>query len=333
MKARLQRLLEHAWYQPSAWTLPLVPLSGLTALVARRRLARHRRLRQNPPVPVIVVGNITVGGTGKTPLVAALVAEAYARGYRPAVISRGYRAHPPAFPWTVDVDNAADIAGDEPLLLARETGAPVIIDPDRQRAMRHAIAAHGADLIISDDGLQHYRLPRSFEIAVIDGQRGLGNGRCLPAGPLREPADRLADVDMCVSNGKLESRPASDLPDSIVMTLQPGEPRRVSDDQGMPLADFLRAYPRVVGAAGIGHPGRFFHTLRECGFEVMERPFPDHHAYTAQDLELSGEAALLMTAKDAVKCRSFANDQHWYLPVTARLPGGAMDRIFAEAVK
>ncbi|MDX1803652.1 MAG: tetraacyldisaccharide 4'-kinase, partial [Alcanivorax sp.] len=200
---KLENWIEKQWYQgqTNAWMAPLKPLAILVSMEARRRLKRFRRLANKPPVPVLVVGNITVGGTGKTPLVIALVQAAQQRGLKVAVISRGYGGSTTHYPQVVHGDSNALEVGDEPVLIARRTGAPVVLNPDRRAALDYAIQHFQPQLVISDDGLQHYSLPRSAEVVVIDGQRGLGNGQCLPAGPLREPAERLKEVDFLISSG------------------------------------------------------------------------------------------------------------------------------------
>ena len=327
---RFSAALTRAWYAGSPWLLPLAPLGRLTASVAGRRLKRFRARAEKPPVPVLVVGNITVGGTGKTPLVIALCREANARGLNPVVISRGYGARPPSLPWRVTPDQRPAEAGDEPLMMAAATGVPVIIDPQRRRALDAALAL-SPDLVISDDGLQHYALPRTAEIVVIDAARGLGNGRCLPAGPLREPALRLQHSNWVVCNGAPGADsilPAGIAEQGITMTLTPGLlTNAVSDEQLSPAA-FLARYPAVNAVAGIGNPARFFHTLDTFGLTVTGHAFADHHAYTPDDLALPGEAPIVMTEKDLVKCQAFVTDRVWVLPVTAALPPGFFDEVF-----
>ena len=323
----LAERVSRAWYRDSAWLLPLRPLGALTARVARRRLGQLRKGPEAAPVPVLVVGNITVGGTGKTPLVIALCQGAAARGLKVVVISRGYGARPPSLPWTVDAGQSAAEAGDEPLLISHATDAIVIIDPRRPRALEAALT-HGPDLVISDDGLQHYPLGRSAEIAVVDARRGLGNGRCIPAGPLREPASRLDHVDWVVVNGEGPFRHAGAVP----MQLDAPWLENAATGQRVLLEAFAERYPQVHALAGIGDPERFFGLLRRSGFAVTAHPFPDHHAFVADDLALPGEAPLIMTEKDLVKCRDFVTPRCWVLPVTATLPPGFIDQVLARLV-
>jgi tetraacyldisaccharide 4'-kinase len=306
-----------AWFSPRLTTLSvlLVPAALVFrgATIARRALYRLGLFRaERLPVPVIIVGNITVGGSGKTPLTIALASELARRGWRPGIVSRGYRAKNSA-PRAVGVDDDPDAVGDEPLLLAR-TGLPVWIGANRPAAARALLAAHAdCDLIIADDGLQHYALARDIEIAVIDARRGLGNGLPLPAGPLREPAARLAEMDAVVRLGDDEALRSER---EFAMTLV-GE-RFVRVNAAAVSADAVPFRSGVVHAiAGIGDPERFFARLAALGIAANCHRFPDHHRYTAADLALPGATAILMTEKDAVKCKAFADDRYWALPVSA----------------
>jgi tetraacyldisaccharide 4'-kinase len=273
------------------------------------------------PVPVVIVGNLTVGGTGKTPLVLAIAELARARGWRPAIITRGYGARSVHWPRVVGADDDPRQVGDEPLLLARRGLCPVVAGPDRVADGELAIHRYGCDLLLSDDGLQHYRLGRDLEIAVIDGARGLGNGRCLPAGPLREPRGRLATLDLVIENGG--ERPGHRF------QLVPGTVTSLCDPtQGRPL-DAYRGQ-RVTAVAGIGNPGRFFTMLRDHGILVDERPYPDHHPFTAGDLDDWGPGPVLMTEKDAVKCSRFAGTDRWMCPVSAVPDDAFIDALFAQ---
>jgi tetraacyldisaccharide 4'-kinase len=260
-------------------------------------------------VPVLVVGNISVGGTGKTPLVLYLVEALKKRGYQAGIVSRGYGGSGQL--QHVSAQSQAVEVGDEPLLLARRSGSPVCVARDRVAAAR-SLLARGVQCIISDDGLQHYRMARQAQVAVLDGQRGLGNGACLPAGPLREPGSRLAQMDLVVVNG---GRLAG-FPDALTMNLVPGDAQPVAGNgQSRPLESF--SGQTVHALAGIGNPARFFDVLRSRNIKVLPHPRPDHAALTASDLEFQDQHQILMTEKDAVKCSGFAGPNAWYVPVTA----------------
>ena len=308
----LRERLERGWYEGGrlpGWTLAL---AWLYASVVRGRawcwrvgLKRAVRL----PVPVVVVGNLSVGGTGKTPLTLALARMLSAHGYRPGVVSRGYggtRREP------MRLDPGADAAevGDEPALI-RAHGIEVAIGRDRPAAARLLVDA-GCDVLIADDGLQHYRLARDVEICVIDGVRRFGNGRLLPAGPLREPLRRLARVDFRVCNGGVAA--AGEVPMRLVGTrvlaLCGGAARARADFAGR----------RVHAVAAIGHPARFFDSLRADGIEVVPQAFADHHVFTAAELDFGDGLPVLMTDKDAIKCAAFAGEDWWRVPVEAELP-------------
>lgn len=308
--------LEQRWYsdRPAPWYLRL--LEPLYRYLSARDRQRKQAQCWQPPVPVIVVGNITVGGTGKTPLVSWLVEFLRQAGYRPGIVSRGYKAKPPQFPWSVSPDDDPAVAGDEPLMLARRCNCPLVIDPKRVAAAKHLLATTDCDLIISDDGLQHHALGRNIELVVLDGARGLGNGHCLPAGPLREPAVRLDSVDFVISNGE----PANALPrHDFTMQLEPCRFHRM-DGSLLPLDHYHYQDQPVHAVAGIGNPQRFFNTLTAMGIEPVPHVFADHHAYTAEELQFEPPLPLLTTEKDAVKWQQLAlNDAAW-LEIAAQLP-------------
>lgn len=309
-----------AWRRRGLAASLLFPFSLLfRALVAARRAAygfglmRQERL----PVPVIVVGNITVGGSGKTPLVIHLANNLRERGLRPGIITRGYRGSATA-PTAVQADDDVAVVGDEAVLLARSSGCPVYIGRDRVAAGRALLARHPAcNLIISDDGLQHYRMERDVELAVLD-RRGLMNGWCLPAGPLREPRARLAKVDAVILNDDCVMSASSLQCPVFRMDLEGAAFRLLGDpEQVSTVADLAGKYLHAV--AGIGAPGRFFEHLSGLGLQFAEHPFPDHHAYTPEDLEFAGDA-ILTTEKDAVKLEPLnLLIPVWVLPVVAHL--------------
>lgn len=306
--------LDHYWYSLNPVALLLLPLSWLfCALVTVRRVAYRRGWLHSErlPVPVVVVGNITVGGSGKTPLVIWLAQFLRAQGYRPGIISRGYGGLAAQWPQPVDVDSDPRVVGDEPVLIVRRSDCPMAVGPDRVAAGRLLLQRHDCDIILADDGMQHYRLARDVEIAVLDGARRLGNGFCLPAGPLREPSQRLAAVDLRVGNGAAAAG-------EHLMTLLPQTALHLGNGTQMPLESFRGRTVHAV--AGIGNPARFFQMLRDHGITVIEHAFPDHHRYSVADVQYGDGLPVLMTEKDGVKCRAYGDEHLWAVAVTARLP-------------
>lgn len=309
--------LVQAWYKDHLLLRFLRPLEWLyRSLLRRRRMAflSGKKAIYKAPVPVVVVGNITVGGTGKTPMVLWLIEFFQARQWRVGVVSRGYGAHPPCLPWLVEAQHSAVVAGDEPLLIKLRTGVPVVIDPDRTRAVCRLLQEHTIDVVLCDDGLQHYALARDLELVVIDATRGLGNVRCLPAGPLREPAERLDTVDAILINGGVQETAPR-----YAMQLVPTALVHVQSGVVQPL-DFFPKGQQVHALAGIGNPQRFFHTLQKLHWQAIEHVFADHASYSLDQLHFVPKVPLIMTEKDAVKCRAFAQDDWWYLKVEATLP-------------
>lgn len=304
-----------AWYAGHPALALLRPLEALYRCVVTRKRARFVRgesASYRAPVPVIVVGNITVGGTGKTPMILWLIEHCRRQGLKVGVVSRGYGAKPPQLPWRVQADQPAGQAGDEPLLIVQRSGVPLMIDPDRSRAVQALLVSEPLDLILCDDGMQHYRLARDLELVLIDAARGLGNGRCLPAGPLREPAERLRDADAVLFNGSSEDRA-----DGFGFCLQPSAlvNLRTGERRGL---DHFSAGQRLHAVAGIGNPQRFFNTLLGLNWQPVPHPFADHARFSAESLAFAPPLPLVMTEKDAVKCRAFAADDWWYLAVEAQ---------------
>lgn len=318
------RLLSALWYgrSPVAWLL--LPLAALFSLgVAMRRFAfRAGWLAvQRIPVPVIVVGNLTVGGTGKTPVVEWLAKLCLEAGYRPGIVSRGYGGRQQAAPRLVTAGDRAEDVGDEPLLLHRRTGLPVSVCPDRVAAARQLVAA-GVDLVIADDGLQHYRLARDLEIAIVDGDRRLGNGWLLPAGPLREPASRLRDVDLVlIRDGQPEERERS-------FTTGIGGLRELNGEARTPLAALQGKRVRVI--AGIGNPGRFHQQLASAGLDIVPVPVPDHGAISPAMLCANDGSPVVMTEKDAVKYPGSYPCPVWVAELRLAMPPEAGDFILAR---
>lgn len=314
--SRLQRL----WYGNGLLHWLLSPLAALFALLSGLRRSFYRRgwlQSSRVDVPVIIVGNITVGGTGKTPVTIWLANQLRSRGLRPGIVSRGYGGVVGDTPMQANAGSDPDIVGDEPLLIATHSHCPVVVHPDRVAAANELVGM-GVDVIISDDGLQHYRLQRDFEIVVVDGARGFGNGWQLPAGPLREAPSRLASVDRVLihlASRDTQSAAVSQLPTGkssgfhlVMHELVSVDGRR---SRGF---DELQGKP-VHAVAAIGNPERFFLALERKGLQIIRHPFPDHLQLSPKDLAYDDALDIVMTEKDAVKCREFAGDRHWYVPV------------------
>lgn len=309
-------MIERIWSGQSRLYWLLLPLSwlyGLITFLIRQSYRWGWRKSWRSPVPVVVVGNLTAGGNGKTPVVIWLVEQLQRRGYRVGVVSRGYGGKAERYPLLLDESVTTAQAGDEPVLIFQRTGAPVAVAPRRRDAVSALLAQHTLDVVITDDGLQHYALERDIELVVIDGMRRFGNGWWLPAGPMRERESRLASVDAVIVNG------GAPRANEIGMTLTAGMAVNLLSGESRP----LNQLHDVVAMAGIGHPPRFFATLRDAGVSIAhEVAFADHQSYQPEQLNsLTQDATqpLLMTEKDAVKCKTFAQDNWWYLPVDAVL--------------
>lgn len=321
------RWLERHWYRITPLHLILLPASLMFRLLAglRRTLYRCGILASEKlPVPVVVVGNINVGGSGKTPLTLWLAQQLLDNGWHPGIISRGYGGTASSVQ-AVYAASDPEAVGDEAVLMAQRKLCPVWVGRERPAAARALLRAHPeCDVILSDDGLQHYCLQRDVEIAVVDGVRRFGNGWLLPAGPLREPVSRLAEVDAVVVNGGAAAASEFGMHlhgDSFYNLLNP--------EISVQAADF--AGQRLHAIAGIGHPERFFAHLKNLGLNPQTHPFPDHHRYTANDLSYADADAVLMTEKDAVKCSAFANEKCWVLRVDAR-PDPALAQLILERI-
>ena len=315
LKGAASNLLNEIWYGKHPARLLLAPFGWLYRGVAWGRRAAYQSGLLNvyrAPVPVIVVGNLTVGGAGKTPLVIWLVRQLQAYGLKPGIVARGYRGRARSWPQQVRADSDPLGVGDEAVVLARRTGVPVAVGPRRAADIAALLKHADINIIVCDDGLQHYALGRDIEIAVIDGVRRFGNGACLPAGPMREAGQRLQQVDLIVTNG-LAARgefPMKYLADAL---------HRV-DRRGKAVA--IRQFPdkNVHAVAGIGNPSAFFATLKRNGLRITPHVFPDHHVFSAADLAFADRQPVIMTEKDAVKCEHFVDPRLWYLPITAELP-------------
>ena len=319
--------LTDSWYQLKPIRYLLLPISILYQFVmALRQLAYKTGLlkQQHLSVPVIIIGNITVGGTGKTPVVIWLAEQLKQAGYKPGIISRGYggQAQAEHYPQAVRATSDPNIVGDEPVIISQQTDCPMAVSPKRVDAAQYLIDTHQCNVIISDDGLQHYALARDIEIAVIDGSRLFGNRYCLPAGPLREPIVRLRHVDFIIFNGNNSNA-------DYVMQLNPGPVINVADNRVQrTLTDF--ADQMVHSIAGIGHPERFFNYLTDAGLTITPHHFADHYRFRAIDLHFNDTNPILMTEKDAIKCRTFATDNMWYIPVKASINNNLADHILSK---
>ena len=321
-QSRMRFDVESLWYRPRPGFLvrALLPFSWLFGVVTAIRRACYRYHifpTKRLPVPVIIVGNITAGGTGKTPCVIALAKYLAEAGYHPGIVSRGVGGKRRREPLIISRDTSVVDAGDEAVLLARQTNCPVVTGVDRVAAAAALLAKFpDCDVIISDDGLQHYRLARDVEIAVIDGSRHVGNECLLPAGPLRESRRRLNDVDyVIVNNGSFEHANA------YHMKIEARE--WVSLTNQHPLTDIHE----VHAVAGIGNPRKFFQYLRQYGYQVIEHIFPDHYQFQAHDFRFNDNLPVVMTEKDAVKCEKFADSRMWYVPISAALDDGFLDAL------
>ena len=328
MRAELEKKLTDIWYRGKPvplWLSGLAPVYNAASHIDKWWKSRRRCIDLESSF-IIIVGNITTGGSGKTPLVIRLCRILAQAGLSPGVISRGYGRGGRGLRLVKPESNPGEV-GDEPILIARRAGVPVIVAADRCEAAR-ALLAKNINVIISDDGLQHHRLPRSMEICVIDGSRGFGNGKLLPAGPLREPVARLSSVDHVIING--DSNPLPESIESHHMSLVAGLLRSLEDGHGWRLAQFRGCSVNAV--AGIGNPERFFSLLEQFGIKVIGHAFADHHAFTAKDFtDMNKDLPILMTEKDAVKCAGLGLKNAWFLSVDAMMPP-AWEQTFVQQV-
>jgi len=304
--------IEQAWYKKPSFILLLTPFSALFGLIsALRRLLYSLGIKSSTrgKTPVIVVGNISVGGSGKTPVVIWLAQYLQNKGHKVGVVSRGYGGKAPHYPYLVNSNSSALESGDEPLLIYQRLNIPVVVSPNRVQAIKLLEEQGNIDFILSDDGLQHYAMARDIELVVIDGQRRFGNGWLMPVGPLREPISRLKSADILICNGGLAAlnEVQMQLEPGLLVNIKTGEKRALQKNES------------VVALAGIGSPARFFATLSHMGANIVsQHAFKDHQAFTQSDFDgLLGSHPLIMTEKDAVKCASFVDERCWFLPVNA----------------
>eukprot|EP01059_Diplonema_ambulator_P028511 TRINITY_DN47312_c0_g1_i1.p1 TRINITY_DN47312_c0_g1~~TRINITY_DN47312_c0_g1_i1.p1 ORF type:complete len:398 (+),score=-73.97 TRINITY_DN47312_c0_g1_i1:955-2148(+) len=333
IKAYCAFWIQRQWYKSNLFSLLLLPVAVLYAswMFCRRQvykvfLSKNRQFS----VPIVIVGNITVGGTGKTPALIAMALALRTQGYKPGIVSRGFGGKAKKWPQVVQNNSDPLMVGDEPVLLARKTGCPVVVAPNRVVAVHTLLAKYACNIVLSDDGLQHYALARDIEINVIDAARGLGNGYCLPVGPLREPVSRLEDVMLHLLHTSEAAGPLSPVAQQswqrrigpaplYSMYLAPGEIYNLKECQQVLCLVWAKQY-RWKAVAGIGNPERFFLQLEQLGWEIERVAFPDHHIFSEKDLQCAPGQQLIMTEKDAVKCQAFAQPAHWVFPVHAILP-------------
>ena len=332
LKHYTREQLQHSWQRPNLLTWLLWPLSQLYKILFKlNRCAFSIGLRKayRAPVPVIVVGNITVGGTGKTPMVIYLIEVLKKQGYQPGVISRGYAGNATTYPLLVTAQTDAKLCGDEPALIVRRTAVPMVVGPNRQADIEHLLARHDIDIIISDDGLQHHALERDIEICLLDRTNQQQNNKLLPAGPFRESPSRLDSVDLLVEHTALAAESAGavqpGLSNKYQMYLEPSTPVLLADMYATEKTKNKRTLDVTGGVhavAGIGNPQRFFNTCRALGWQIEAHAFADHHRFVEADFAFADQKMIVITEKDAVKCQQLVNSKLWFLPVDATLSSG-----------
>ena len=325
--------IEQSWYQKRLWLWLLWPISLITKFAAKKR--REKFLSQpalswNSEAPIVVVGNLVVGGTGKTPIVIWLTKLLERNGYKPGVVSRGYGGSSPKNPIIVNNETSVSISGDEPLIIFQNTQRPVCISSNRISAVNKLLKETDTNIIISDDGLQHYKMNRDLEIVVFDGNRGIGNGLCLPAGPLREPLERLEEADFMVSSSKYTQLNTKHK--NYLMNYQPIEWVRISDNKRF-AADSWLLSKNVHAVAGIGNPAKFYKTLSNLGLNPIPHSFPDHYQFVEEDLEFGDSLPIIMTEKDAARCLELDNKNIWYLSIEATFEDKEFEREVLNKIK
>ena len=319
LRQRIESVVTRAWYEGALWLWLLWPLSLITGWVVRWR--RYRITPAPLPVPVVVVGGITVGGTGKTPVLLALAKAFEQQGHRVGIVSRGYGGVVGKGPCEVQPTSSAAVVGDEPLLLAQRGNIPVVVGQDRYAAAQRLLETHAPTLILSDDGLQHLKLPRDFEIVVLDESRGLGNGRLLPMGPLREPSERLDSVDWILMRNGRSKDTGFHYRLEHFKHLCSAAPLAIEG-----IAEQWQGQ-RVAAVTGLGQPDQFFSVLNSLNLTVRPHTFPDHYALTEQDLAAIKADIIVVTEKDAVKLTGTTDDRIWVLVISAELPEALLHRL------
>jgi len=313
--------LDYYWNSINAVSIMLLPLSGLFCLISRFRSHLYQLgffKSYKAPLPVIVIGNITVGGTGKTPLIIELVKQLKAQGRKPGVISRGYGGDATTWPQVVNAQTDAGKVGDEPQLIFQQTNCPVVVGANRKQDIELLLKQFNCDVVLSDDGLQHYAMQRDIEIVVVDAGRKFGNGFYIPSGPLRESVSRLQHVDMVLLNGGADQE--------VAFSMQPARCKPVGRDDGQVSLDAFMG-KTVHAVAGIGNPQRFFKMLKDYDINVIPHAFDDHYYYKQSDLDFNDDLTVLMTEKDAIKCTRFDLPDHWSVPIEISLTKAAQNRL------
>ena len=310
--------IEQSWYQKKLWLWLLWPLSLLTKFIVRRKRQKfltQPNLSWKPNIPIVVVGNVVVGGTGKTPMVIWLSKLLESKGFKPGIVTRGYGGSSTRRPFIVDNDTSVNVSGDEPLIIYKNTLRPVCISTSRISAIKRLMEETDVDVIISDDGLQHYKMDRDLEIVIFDGNRGIGNGLCLPAGPMREPIERIEEADFIVSSSKITDIRTKH--QNHLMTYQPIEWARIYDNKRFNASSWPLS-KNVHAVAGIGNPAKFYKTLSNLGLNPIQHSFPDHYQFSEEDLDFGDSLPIIMTEKDAVRCLNMQSKNLWYLSVEAQ---------------
>lgn len=330
--------LEKAWHKRAGWLILLWPISIVFQALTKIRRAMQQSTKRPAGLKavVIVIGNISLGGTGKTPLLITLSKELQRQGFKPGIISRGYGGQAPSYPFAVGADSDVRHSGDEALLISQKTDCPVYVDPDRSAALHALLDTEDVDVVLSDDGLQHYKLYRDLEIVVVDGKRLFSNGFCLPAGPLRESVSRLNSVQHIVVNGE----PAREIPELKAASMMQLEPRLLVNLLSGEKRPFSGAPfnigNKVQAVSALGNPQRFYSLLERLPYQLETFTFPDHHSFSMDDFEqqgIDGHQPIVMTEKDAVKCRQFAKNNFWYLSVEVNLEGQFVERLLEDVRK
>ena len=315
------RFVVDSWYKKSLWLYLLYPFSLIFSYLTsrrRRKFLKNKISAYSAEIPIVVVGNLTIGGTGKTPLVKYIATELSNKGYKPGIVSRGYGGR---FKETLQVTDQTSVkeTGDEALILAK-LNFPFYIDKNRVRAVKNLVANHDCDIIISDDGLQHYQMGRNIEIAVIDGKRRFGNNLTFPAGPLRESKKRLESVDFIINN----SGPTEE--GEYLMNISPSKFVHLKSGKSYTVENWPM-HNQVHAVAGLGNPGRFFDLLDKLGFDLIRHPYPDHHNFSSSDIFYLDHLPIVMTEKDASKCKDFDNNKIWYLTIDADVNNKFIDEL------